>query len=201
MTIESTRHLVAEEAARLLYEEGYRDYLVAKQKAAHNLGVSSDKTNQPSNMDVHQAILSRRELLGTEEDEQHLQAIRQVAVEAMEFLQQFKPVLVGGVLDGSAGVYSPAVLHLFPSAPEDVIFFLEDNKIPFQTHERRMRIHGRQMMIPFLRFFVDEFEVELVLFEEGNHVAPQSVVTGRAMKRCDIEEVRVLLKDSLNKLG
>ncbi|CAA6825660.1 MAG: Unknown protein [uncultured Thiotrichaceae bacterium] len=196
MTIENTRLLVAEEAARLLFEEGYRDYLVAKQKATQNLGVSTDKSNQPSNMDVYHAILSRRELLGTEEDEQQLQAIRQVALEAMEFLQRFKPVLVGGALDGSAGKYSPAVLHLFPSTPEEVIFFLEDNNIPFQTHERKTRIHGRQMMIPFLRFFVDDFEVELVLFEEGSRFAPQSVITGRAMERCGLEGVRALLKQN-----
>ncbi len=188
----NNRQLVADEAARLLYEEGYRDYLVAKQKAAQRLGCATDKANQPSNKDIHQAILVRRNTLASEKETHHLHELREVAIEAMEFLQSYSPVLVGAVADGTAGMHTPAVIHLFSPTAEEIMFYLEDNNIPFQTHERSMRMRGLQVSYPLLRFYADDFEIELVIFEEGAP-APACAVTGKAMKRMPIDSVRKLL--------
>ena len=190
----NTRQLVADEAARLLYEEGYRDYLVAKKKAAQRLGCATDKANQPSNKDIHQAILVRRNTLASEKETKHLRELRKVAVEAMEFLKHYSPLLVGGVTDGTAGLYSPAIIHLFSPTVEEVMFYLDDNKLPFQTHERSMRIRGLQASYPLLRFYADDFEIELVIFEEGAP-APVCSITGKAMKRLSINSVRKLIKN------
>lgn len=186
------RQLVADEAARLLYEEGYRDYLVAKQKAAQRLGCATDKANQPSNKDIHQAILVRRNTLASEKETCHLHELREVAIEAMTFLNAYSPMLVGAVTDGTAGMHTPAVIHLFSPTAEEVMFYLEDNKLPFQTHERSMRMRGLQVSYPLLRFYADDFEIELVIFEEGAP-APTCTITGKPMKRIPIDSVRKLL--------
>lgn len=190
--VKNNRQLIADEAARLLYEEGYRDYLVAKMKAAERLGCAHDKANQPTNREIHAAILLRRELHASEEEAKHLRELRQVALEAMEFLQGFSPLLAGAVVDGSAGIYSPVTLHLFASSPEEVMFFLQDHKLPFQTHERSYKVHGRQTYYPLLRFYADDFEVELVIFEEGS-AAPTSHIDGKRMQRMTTKEVRALI--------
>ncbi len=192
MTLTNNRQVIANEAARLLYEEGYRDYFVAKQKAAQRLGCATDKSNQPTNQEIHQALLKRRQTLATEEENLQLQELRKVALEAMEFLQAYLPMLVGGVTDGTAGIHSPAILHLFSATPEEVMFFLEDNKIPFQTQERSVRIRGMRITYPLLRFYADDFEIELVIFEEGAP-APISAITGKAMERLPINTVRKLI--------
>ena len=191
-TFDNKKQLVADEAARLLYEEGYRDYLVAKQKAAQRLGCATDKANQPSNKDIHKAILVRRNTLASETETNHLRELRIVTIEAMSFLKSYSPMLVGGVADGTAGVHTPAIIHLFSPTAEEVMFFLEDNKLPFQTHERSMRIRGLQASYPLLRFYVDDFEVELVIFEEGAP-SPMCAITGKAMKRMPIDSVRKLI--------
>ena len=48
------RQLVAEEAARLIYEEGFKDYRVAKLKAAEQLGVFNQHAAQPSNEQIEE---------------------------------------------------------------------------------------------------------------------------------------------------
>ena len=193
-SMSNNRQLVADEAARLLYEEGYRDYLVAKKKAAQRLGCGSEKASQPTNMEVHAAILLRRELHASKKETRHLHDLRTVALEAMEFLQPYAPLLAGSVADGSAGLHSPATIHLFSPTAEEVMFFLQDHHIPFQTHERMLRIRGQQSSFPLLRFYADEFEIELVIFEEGDP-PPMSTISGKAMKRLSISAVRNLLSD------
>jgi hypothetical protein len=190
----NNRQLVANEAARLLYEEGYRDYLVAKKKAAIRLGCAIDKASQPSNKEIHQAILQRRQDLASEKETRHLFELRKVAIEAMEFLQAYNPMLVGAVTDGTAGLHTPAVIHLFSPTAEEIMFFLEDNNLPFQTHERVVRIHGQQVTYPLLRFYADDFEIELVLFEEGAP-APVSSITNKAMKRLPLSAAKKLLEE------
>ncbi len=191
---QNNRQLIAAEAARLLYEEGYRDYLVAKKKAAQRLGCATDKACQPTNKEIHAAILLRRKLHASDEETRYLLELRKVALEAMEFFQQYSPLLAGSVVDGSAGLYAPATLHLFATSAEEVIFFLQDQKLPFQIHERSYRMHGRQLSYPLLRFYADEFEIELVIFEEGTP-APTSHISGKSMKRLTIKELEALIKE------
>lgn len=196
MTYSSIRELIAEEAARLLHEEGYRDYHLAKQKVVARLGVAANtkKTNQPSNSEIYNALLRRCALYTNKESKHHLNELRKVAIEAMDFLQQYSPRLTDSVMDSTAGKHSPVTLHLFPPSPEEVMFFLEDNKIPFQTHEKRITIKNKQEIVPLLRFFADDFEVELILLDEACiRMAPISVITGKAMKGISIKEVKKLL--------
>ena len=192
----STREFITEEAARLLHEEGYRDYHLAKQKAAARLGASgsTNKANQPSNSEIYSALRARCTLYANEESKHHLNELRKVAIEAMDFLQQYSPQLTDSVMDSTAGKHSPVTIHLFPPTPEEVMFFLKDNKIPYQTDERRVSIKNKQEIVTLLRFFADDFEIELILFDEaGIRTPPISTITGKATKRISIEEVKKLL--------
>lgn len=189
----NTRQLIADEAARLLHEEGYRDYLVAKNKAAQRLGVSNRKQAQPSNIEIHDALVARINLYSSAEEIEHLKQQRIITLEAMDFLQAFKPMLVGPVLTGTAGMHSPITLHLFPDVSEEVIMFLDEGKIPFQIHERKHHIKDKSVYVPMLRFYVDDEEVELVLFDEEHRSPPRCPVFGKSMQRATTEEVKQLL--------
>lgn len=189
----NARHLVAEEAARLLHEEGYRDYLVAKNKASQRLGITNHKKAQPSNIEIHEALVERIGLYATEEEKEHLKQLRIIALEAMEFLSKYKPVLVGPVLTGTAGLHTPVTLHLFAPVSEDVIIFLDDSQIPFQTHERKFQMKNRSEYLPLLRFFVDDYEVELILFDDDHRSMPKCPVFGKSIVRASIGQVRELL--------
>ena len=195
MNIAHNRQLIANEAARLLFEEGYKDYFLAKQKAARRLGCATDKSNQPTNQEVHQALQLRCKTESTQKEQLHLAEAREVAIEAMEFLQAYSPMLVGAVMDGTAGIHTPVTLHLFAPTAEEVMFFMGDNEIPFQTDEKRMQLRGQHINYPLLRFFADDFEIELVVFEESAP-APISTITGKAMQRLKVDAVKKLLDNS-----
>ncbi|MBU0654771.1 MAG: hypothetical protein KJ914_06500 [Gammaproteobacteria bacterium] len=197
-TVEELRNLVAEEAARLIYEEGMRDYRLAKLRAAEQLGANLQGISQPSNEEVEAAIHNRIRLFDSSSQPTLLKQHRQVALEAMDFLQDYHPYLTGAALEGTSSSHSPVTLFLSAESPEDVIFFLEDQRIPFQTHERRTRFGSRKAEYhPLLRFYVDDVEVELMIFPYDARFAgaPISPITGKAAKRADRKKVASLLEN------
>ncbi|MEB4593290.1 hypothetical protein VSS37_20095 [Candidatus Thiothrix sp. Deng01] len=198
-TREELRHLVAEEAARLIYEEGMRDYRLAKQRAAEQLGVNAHNGSaQPSNEEVEAAIHQHIRLFDAESQPVLLLHHREVALEAMDFLQAYHPYLTGAALEGTSSPHSAVTLFLSADSVEEVMFFLEDQHIPFQIHERKTRLGSKkQEYFPLLRFYVDDVEVELMVFPHDDRFAsaPISPVTGKAMKRADRKKVAALLAE------
>lgn len=195
-TREEIRHLVADEAARLIYEEGFRDYRLAKLRAAEQLGVNAQGSTQPTNEEIEAAIHQRIRLFDADTQPALLRHHREVALEAMDFLQAYHPYLTGAALEGTSSPHSAVTLYLAADSVEEVMFFLEDQRIPFQTHERRTRMgNKKQEYFPLLRFFVDDVEVELMVFPHDERFAhtPISPITGKGMKRADRKKVAALL--------
>ncbi|TXH74145.1 MAG: hypothetical protein E6Q85_05215 [Thiothrix sp.] len=189
------RQLVADETARLLYDEGYRDYRVAKQKAAQRLGADTHAKNQPSNEEIEQALQDYVQLLDQDEHQANLRLHREIALEAMEFLQPFQPYLTGSALDGTSGPLSAVTLHLSANRAEDVIFHLEDQNIPFQIQERKVKAGKKQDYFPLLRLYVDDVEVELMIFPDDGHASMSALnsMTGKALKRADAKRLQEIL--------
>lgn len=189
------RQLVADETARLLYEEGYRDYRVAKQKAAQRLGADNQAKNQPSNEEIAQALQDYVQLLDPVEHQTNLKLHREIALEAMEFLQPFQPYLTGSALEGTSGPLSAVTLHLSANRAEDVIFHLEEQNIPFQIQERKVKAGKKQDYFPLLRLYVDNVEVELMIFPDDGYASISALnsMTGKALKRADVKRLQEIL--------
>lgn len=155
---------IAQEAARIIVEEGIHDYFPAKQKAAARLGVASTH-GLPRNEEIDQALDEYHRIYRADVQPGHIVRLRKLALEAMRFLKAFSPRLVGGVLEGYAGEFSPITLHLFPEAPEDVIRALLDGRIPFSQTTLALPGSNASRMVdyPALSFLVDGVEVQLVL--------------------------------------
>ena len=189
------RQLIADETARLIYEEGYRDYRIAKQKAAQRLGADNQAQNQPSNEEIEQALQDYVQLLEPQEHQATLKQHRQIALEAMEFLQPFQPYLTGAALEGTAGPLSAITLHLSANRAEDVIFHLEEQQIPFQIQERKVKTGKRQDYFPLLRLYVDNIEVELMIFPDNGRSTMSALnsITNKGVKRADYKRVKELL--------
>lgn len=191
------RMRIAQEAARLMSEEGVQDFYVAKRKAAQHLG-APDTRNMPRNQEIESALLAYQRLFGGEQRSGHLKALRQSAVQAMRFLAGFRPRLVGSVLSGTAGQHADINLHLFADTPEEVSLFLLDNNIPFQPAQKKLRVDRETWQeYPAYEFMAGDHAVELVVFPcEGRREAPRSPVDGRPMQRARLEEVEALLAES-----
>jgi hypothetical protein len=192
------RMRIAQEAARLMSEEGVQDFYAAKRKAAQRLG-APDTRNMPRNQEVEAAMQEYQRLFLGEQQSGHLRALRQTAVQAMRFLNDFNPRLVGSVLSGTAGRHADINLHLFADTPEEVSLFLMENSIPFQPTQKRLRLDRETWQdFPAYEFMAGEQPVELVVFpSEGRREAPRSPVDGRPMQRARLDEVEVLLEEAI----
>ncbi len=186
---------IAQEAARLMSEEGVQDFYAAKRKAAQHLG-APDTRNMPRNQEIEAELLAYRRLFGGTRQDDHLKTLRTAATQAMRFLSAFRPRLVGSVLSGTAGQHADINLHLFADTPEEVSLFLLDNSIPFKSAQKRLRVtRDSWQEFPAYEFMAGEHPVELVVFPlEGRREAPRSPVDGRPMQRARLEEVERLLE-------
>lgn len=188
------RLLVTQEAARIMAQEGISDYLVAKRKAAERIG-APDTRNLPGNREIQEALIEYQRLFGGSERPALLRKLREVAVEAMQFLERFQPRLVGSVLHGTATEHSDVNLHLFADTPEELAIFLMDHDIPHEVGERRFRF-GRDnyVNVPVFRLLAGDLTVDLAVFpRNGLREAPRSRIDGQPMERAAIAAVRELL--------
>ncbi len=188
------RERIAQEAARLIAEEGVSDYGMAKRKAATHLG-ALDSKHLPRNSEVEHALIDYQRLFQADTQPATLRRWRLRAVEAMEFLEKFQPRLVGAVLTGTAGPYSDVELHVFAETPETVALFLMQSRIPYRQAERRLRLAADQYAVyPTYRFLAGDAAMELTVFPiDGLRRAPLSPVDGRPLKRATLRTVRELL--------
>jgi hypothetical protein len=162
-TKDKARLLIAQEAARIIAEEGVNDYLPAKNKAAARLGIANSRS-LPRNEEIDQALEEYHRLYRAETQPLHIARLRKLALEAMRFLEEFSPRLIGGALDGSASKYSPIILYVYPESPEEIIKKLVEARIPFKEGTFSLNLgHRRGMTYPALDFFVDGVRVELAV--------------------------------------
>jgi hypothetical protein len=188
------RQAVAEEAARIMREQGVDDYLQAKRKAADRLGVT-DASILPRNTEIEAALVAHQRLFAADRHEADLAAMRRSALEAMRLMSDFQPRLVGPVLTGTASAHSEINLHLFSDSPEAVSIRLEERGVPHEVLERRLRYErDRTVTYPALRFVAGRQTVDAVVFPlDGIRQAPCSPVDGKPMRRASAAEVETLL--------
>ena len=189
-----SRRRIAVEAARLIAEQGLRDYHSAKLKAAQLLGLG-EATALPRNAEIEAALREHQRLFQASTQPGNLARLRNVAVEAMRFLDSFQPRLVGAVLEGTADEYSAVCLHVFVEQPERVIGFLDEHGIPFELQDRRLRFSGSvEEEFPALLFSAGGTTIDLTVFSlDGLRQAPLDRISERSMQRANLSRVLDLL--------
>lgn len=187
------REQLAQEAARLMAENGIDDFGLAKRKAAERLGIGGARV-LPSNNQIQERLAERQRMFEPEHDER-LERLRRLAAEIMEYLEPFRPRLVGAVLSGTTTVSSSVELHAFADAPELVVAELNARGIHTRDCQRRYRFGGQRVeQLPGFEFTREGERVEVIVFpERGAHHAPLSPVDQRPMRRAARAAVLALL--------
>jgi hypothetical protein len=191
------RVLLAQEAARIMVEEGVKDFGAAKRKASRHLGGSGTTRDLPSNREIEDEVAMRMRMYrATPDARAHLRRLREAALEAMQFLTDYRPRLVGSVLAGTATEHSDVNLHLFADTPEEVEVFLHDAGIPFQRLTQRHQIGREAADYPGVALVVDGVRLAMTIFPpEGLREGPRSPVTGKPVERAKAAEVAALLAE------
>ena len=188
------RMVLAQEAARIIVEQGISDYRLAKHKAAERLGMS-ERGSLPGNSEIEQAVADYQQLFLGDTHWSLLETMRRAALAAMELLDAFTPRVTGPVLHGTAGVHSAVDLHVFSDSVEQVAFCLVDGGVSYRPFDRRLKSRrGRSESYAGLRFMLMETPIEATVFPfDGIRQAPISPVDGRPMRRADARALREML--------
>ncbi len=188
------RKMLAQEAARIIVEQGIQDYRLAKMKAAERLGMT-ERGSLPGNPEIERAVSEHLKLFGRESHLDLLRVLREAALSAMELLTAFTPRLVGPVLHGTAAANSAVNLHIFSDSAELVAQTLQDSSVQYRIYERRLKSRrDRVETFSGFRFTHDNSSIEATVFPvNGMRQAPISPVNGRPMRRADKTAVLELL--------
>lgn len=188
------RRDIAAEAARIMATESQRNFRMAKQKAAARIGVNS-RLALPSNQEVEDALRAYQEFFGGEHHDREVHELRSTALRVMRGLEDFKPRLVGPVLEGTADRHSRICLHVFSDPEEAVAMELSERGLDYRQEERTIRWHdGSHRRIALLVTMAEGKSIELALFGSKDlRQAPPCPVNGHPQKRAPISEVECLL--------
>ena len=189
------RRRIAVEAARLIAEQGLRDFHLAKRKAALQLGLD-DSSPLPRNSEIEEALREHQRLFQGHSQPAQLHELRATAIQAMDFFKRFEPRLVGAVLDGTADASSAVCLHLFHDNFAEVIAFCDENRIPIEQQDREFRYSADlRESYPALLFSADGTVIDLSIFPlDGLRRAPLDRINERPMRRATLESVQSLLR-------
>lgn len=196
------RARIAAEAARLMYEEGVKQYFTAKRLAANRvLGKVAGKRMRyrpqdlPSNGEIRDALLVLADLAEGEKRSRKLFAMRAVALEAMEAVEAFEPRLIGSVSTG----------HVRRGSDIDIQVFTDDEEALERHLARAGRIFERER-VSILKFGeVREylhlhlcdmaFPVELTVYARRElRFRPKSSTDGKPIVRVPLAALRALLE-------
>jgi hypothetical protein len=198
---ERARRTLAQEAARIIVEQGIRDYRVAKMKAAERLGMNT-RGSLPRNAEIERAISNHLALFDGDSHPDLLRLMRETALSAMDLLSAYTPRLIGPVLHGTADENSAINLHVFSDSPESIATQLDAMGYNYRSYERRLKTSRGRGAKPEtfagFRFELEDACVEATVFPvDGIRQSPISPIDGKPMKRLDMKGVRALLEKGL----
>jgi hypothetical protein len=186
------RRQIAYLAARLMAEHGIADFGTAKHKAARQAGLS-DANLLPDNQEIEEALRDYQGLYQKDDQPAHLQLLREVAVKVMRDFAQFRPVLVGPVLSGTAGQYSDVSLQLFTDDPKALTMFLLNRRYRFEESSRRVRRGDQSEEVPQIQLLVDDVPVSLTVLDTGYERLGAKARGEEEPQRARLAEVEALL--------
>jgi hypothetical protein len=182
-------------AARLMAEEGVADYATAKQKAARQAGLG-DAAVLPDNSEIEEALREYQGLYQSEEQPLHLRRLREVAVKVMREFEDFRPVLVGSVLNGTATQHSDVNLQVFTDDAKALTMFLVNRRYRFEEGTRGVRRGGRLDEVPQISLEAGDATVTItVLDPDDERSSPRSRPDAEPL-RARLAEVEALLAAS-----
>lgn len=196
------RQLIAQQAARMMAEDGISDYAYAKKKAGRQLGVMENSI-LPSNAEIEDELKLYNTLFLSEEQPENLRDLRENALFTMQLLARFNPHLTGSVLDGTAGMLAETHIHLFADSVKEVEMFLLNQQIPFDVNEKSYRIMNdgkrdkkgdQRKTVPVFTLETNKGLIKLSVFDVDDiRVATKRAADGSNADRLNTEGLKALL--------
>lgn len=196
-----TRVAIAFEAARIMYDEGVKQYFTAKRIAARRvLGKQGAKEARfrpqdlPSNGEIREALLAMAELSEGPEREVALFVMRVCALDAMTVMHDFAPRLIGSVASG----------HIRRGSDIDIQLFTDDIDGPelvarahgWRTTLEKVTIKKANEIREYTHLHAElQFDVEFTIYPRQDlRQRPRSSTDGKPIDRKSIAAVRAIIE-------
>ena len=188
------RAQIAMTAARMIAEDG-ADYGTARRKAARKvLGVDQPQANLlPDNLQIEDEVRKYQALFQGPQQAARLRVLRNVALEAMELLADFRPYLTGAVLNGTAGEYDDVHLQLFAESAKEVEIFLLNKNINIEISETPHFKGARHDAVETVSFLWHKEAVHAELYEFHDLRGALKPRSDGRLHRVDMAGLRALL--------
>ena len=141
MSSKNIKISVANLAAQLIMEEGIKDYLFAKKKAAKSLGLN-ENVNLPTNSQIDKAIDDFNKIFNPNIDIEFLQQFKTQALEVMNIFKNFKPHLMNQLSQGIIPKFPEIKINLFADNLKDVEYVLLNSELSYDFKEVKMNAKG-----------------------------------------------------------
>ena len=192
------RQEIAAAAARLVAQDG-ADYGSAKRKAARQvLGDAPSPPNVlPDNDMIEEQVRQYNALFLADSQPARLFQLRTIALQVMEALQQFHPLLSGPVLNGTAGPHDEIYLQLFAESAKEIHIFLLNKNVVLDMSESPHFKGARYDAVETASFLWRNEGVHAAMYElDDMRGALKAKADGKVL-RTDIAGLRSLLAASL----
>ena len=193
---------IAAAAARLVAQDG-ADYGSAKRKAARQVlgDAPSRPTNRPNilpdNDMIEEQLRQYNALFLADSQPARLFQLRTIALQVMEALQQFHPLLSGPVLNGTAGPHDEIYVQLFAESAKDIHIFLLNKNVVLDMSESPHFKGARYDAVETANFLWKNEGVHAAMYElDDMRGALKAKADGKVL-RTDIAGLRSLLAASL----
>jgi hypothetical protein len=194
------RVAIAAEAARLMYDEGVKQYFTAKRLAARRLlgrvaGRSARyrPADLPSNGEIRDALLALAELCEGSRRTRRLFAMRVVALEAMRAVAAFQPRLIGSVSTGHIRRGSDVDVQVFTD--DEGALDLQLRALRWAYERERVTIQKFGEIREYVHYHVaDVFPLELTVYALRElRFRPRSSTDGKPIVRVSAAALEKLL--------
>lgn len=188
---------IAAAAARLVAQDG-ADYGSAKRKAARQIlgDAPGGASVLPDNEMIEEQIRLYNALFLANSQPARLFQLRTIALQVMEALQQFHPLLSGPVLNGTAGPHDEIYLQLFAESAKDIHIFLLNKNVVLDMSETPHFKGPRYDAVETASFLWKNEGVHAAMYElDDMRGALKPKADGKVL-RTDIAGLRTLLSQS-----
>lgn len=188
---------IAAAAARLVAQDG-ADYGSAKRKAARQIlgDAPGGASVLPDNEMIEEQIRLYNALFLADSQPARLFQLRTIALQVMEALQQFHPLLSGPVLNGTAGPHDEIYLQLFAESAKDIHIFLLNKNVVLDMSETPHFKGPRYDAVETASFLWKNEGVHAAMYElDDMRGALKPKADGKVL-RTDIAGLRTLLSQS-----
>jgi len=192
--IAHTGRQCADLAARLLVEGSARGFAHARRKAADRLNIV-DTRQLPDNRALFCALIDYQRLFDRPTVTARTARLRQAALDAMQFFEQFSPFLTGAVMYGTPLEQSPICFHLFTDEVEAISRFLLTHRYAYRLAEISYRISSR-LSERYSRYEISRelFDYELIVMPLRRLAqAPLDPLDGNPFERLSPAQLEVIL--------